>query len=512
MTLASRLIEPDRVSVSSGATDLALEQVDVVKRTILFLFVLIYGFYLFLGVILLAKANSISDPDAFWHIAVGRTIWQTGTLPHVDELSHTFRGQPWIANQWLGQLIFFAAYTLDAWRGVGLLAAAVAALTYTLLFLMLARSMRLTVAVGLATTVFVFSLPHFASGRPQIFADALIVIWVASLVRSVENRTPPSFMLLPVMTLWANVHGSFTFGLAIAGALAVEAFFSSPADQRFRTAGRWATFLVAALGFACITPYGFQPILTTLQVFVGNDAVNYIGEWRPATPETLGIDGPILLGLLFLALYRGVKLPLWRLLWIIGLVFLMFTHIRFAALFAIVAPLLLVTPLTKQFPFLRLSTQIATEPSFFNAMARASKRFLYPVCILMVAGVAAFAAFGPPMAPARKLSPTGAVDYIQREHLSGNIYNPYNFGGYLIFRGIKTFVDGRTDQLFTGGFATRLYDAVDQNPRKFIAYLMAYNVSIAIVVPNSREAQELSRAAGWQKVYSDDVSELFQER
>src|SRR5713101_1271062 len=512
MTLASRLIEPDRVSVGSGATGLAPERLDVVKRTILFLLVLIYGFYLFLGFVLLSKANFISDPDAFWHIAVGRTIWQTGTLPHVDELSHTFRGQPWIANQWLGQLIFFAAYTLDAWRGVGLLAAAVAALTYALLFLTLARSMRLTVAIGLATTAFVFSLPHFASGRPQIFADPLIVTWVASLVRSVENRTPPSFMLLPVMTLWTNVHVSFTFGLALAGALAVEAFFSSPADQRFRTAGRWATFLVAALGFACITPYGLKPLLMTLQVFVGNDAVNYIQEWRPATLEILGINGPIILGLLFLALYHGVKLPLWRLLSIIGLVYLMFAHIRFAALFAIVAPLLLVTPLTKQFPFLRLSTQIATEPSFFSAMARASQRFLYPVCILMIVSVAAFAAFGPPIAPDRKISPAGAVDYIQKEHLSGNIYNPYDFGGYLIFRGIKTFIDGRTDQLFIGGFATRLYDAVDQHPRKFIEYLTAYNVSIALVIPDSREAQELSAAAGWQKVYSDDVSELFQKR
>src|SRR5712671_4157622 len=314
MTIASRLIEPDRASVVSSATALAPVQPDVVKRTILFLFVLIYGFCLFKGGILLAKTNFISDPDAFWHIAVGRTIWQTGTLPYVDELSHTFRGQPWIANQWFGQLVFFAAYKLDAWRGVALLTAAVAALTYSLLFLTLARSMRLTVAIGLTTTAFVFSLGHFASGRPQIFADLLIVIWVASLVRSVENRTPPSFMLLPVMTLWANVHGSFTFGLALAGALAVEAFFSSPADQRFRTAGRWATFLVAAFGFACITPYGIQPMLMTLQVFVGNDALHYIQEWRPATPEALGINGPIILGLLFMALYHGVRLPLWRLL------------------------------------------------------------------------------------------------------------------------------------------------------------------------------------------------------
>ncbi len=130
----------------------------------------------------------------------------------------------------------------------------------------------------------------------------------------------------------------------------------------------------------------------------------------------------------------------------------------------------------------------------------------------MVVSVAAFVAYGPQIVPARKISPTGAVDYIQREHLSGNIYNPHDFGGYLIFRGIKTFIDGRNDQLFSGGFATRLYDAVDQHPRKFIEYLTAYNVSIALVIPDSREAQELSRAAGWQNVYSDDVSELFQKR
>src|SRR5258708_26898757 len=75
MTIASRLIEPDRVSVGSGATGLAPEQLDVVKRTILFLFVLIFGFYLFLGVVLLVRSNSISDAAAFWHIAVARTSW-----------------------------------------------------------------------------------------------------------------------------------------------------------------------------------------------------------------------------------------------------------------------------------------------------------------------------------------------------------------------------------------------------------------------------------------------------
>ena len=37
-----------------------------------------------------------------------------------------------------------------------------------------------------------------------------------------EERGPP-WLALPVMALWANLHGSFMFGLALAGFLAAEA-------------------------------------------------------------------------------------------------------------------------------------------------------------------------------------------------------------------------------------------------------------------------------------------------
>jgi hypothetical protein len=406
-------------------------------------------------------------------------------------------------------LFFFGAYSLAGWRGVTLLAASVVALTYALLFLIMARSMRLTIALGISFAAFVFSLGHF-SARPQIFADPLLIVWFACLVRAVEGKRSPSPMLFPLMTLWANVHGSFTFGFAMAGLLAVEAIFDSSSKERFDTARRWAIFLVIAIGAACLTPYGFQPILMTFNIFGGNEALRYTREWQPTTLEH--INGLALFVLLFLALYHGVKLSFWRLSAFMFVLYLVLAHLRFGSLFAIVAPILLATPLVELFPSLCMSRQVNRDPAFFEVMARVSKRWLFPACSLIAGSVIAFGAYGPKMAPSTEITPQGTVNYIYQHQLVGNIYNPLNFGGYLIFRGIKTFIDGRTAQLFLGNFMNNLFEVVTKKPTQFVEFLQRYDVVLAVVIPHSVEAQELERSADWQKLYSEPVSELFQKR
>jgi hypothetical protein len=73
------------------------------------------------------------------------------------------------------------------------------ALAYGLLFLMLARTMRLTVAIGVAVVMVFLSFSDLHA-RTQLLADGLIVIWVAGLVRvhggfTVESQ-PQFFVLL----------------------------------------------------------------------------------------------------------------------------------------------------------------------------------------------------------------------------------------------------------------------------------------------------------------------------
>ena len=143
----------------------------------------------------------------------------------------------------------------------------------------------------------------------------------------------------------------------------------------------------------------------------------------------------------------------------------MFAHIRFASLFAILTPILVATPMTRQFPFLGLNAQLSSQPEFFQTMSRASRAVFYPLCALIAFGLFLFGAYGPPISPKPSITPAAAVDYIVAKSLTEQrLYNQYDFGGYLIFRNIKTFVDGRSDQLFLQGFTERLFDCWSIDP------------------------------------------------
>jgi len=484
-----------------------------VQRARWFIFVLLVALLLLLYFVFIPGGRLLLDADLYWHIATGRKIWESGSVPQVDEFSHTFRGHPWIERDWLGDLAFFGAYSLSGWRGVAMITGGAVALAYALLFLMLSRTMRLTVAIGVAAVALALSAVHLHA-RTQVFGDGLIVVWVAALVRAVDAKTSPSLMLLPVMTLWANVHGSFAAGLALTVALAAEAVFESPGGERLFVARKWAVFLVAAVGAACMTPYGVRSILSTFDVIGAHEIKQYIGEWRAVSFDTAPIEVLALLALVFLALLNGAKIRFCRLTILLLIVAYMLTAVRFIFLFNIIAPLLLATPLTRQFRFLGLSEQIATQPQFFTTMSQLGRRGLYGTygiiaIIILVTGI-----LGGSVEPlrSRQISPEGSVDYIFAHNLQGNIYNAYDFGGYLIFRGLPTFIDGRGGQLFGDGFATENRTIVSERPREFIGYLDKYHISIGLVAPNSIESQEFRASSDWIGVYADDVSELFVKR
>jgi hypothetical protein len=175
------------------------------------------------------------------------------------------------------------------------------------------------------------------------------------------------------------------------------------------------------------------------------------------------------------------------------------------------APFLIITPLGRQFPSARLVAQIENDPQFFEVIAKAARRALFPVLGAIICGAVAFLAFGRP-APDQAITPKAAVDYIDTNKLKGKIYNSYNFGGYLIFRHVDTFIDGRAGQLFLEGFMDKLHATIDHHPRQFLAYLDSFDIKLGLVLPDSMEAQEFEASPAWEKVYSDTVSVLYQKR
>ena len=273
-------------------------------------------------------------------------------MPTVDSFSFTFAGQPWIAKEWLSQIVLAGAYDIAGWGGVTALAAAAIGATFALLLRLLLADLRPAAALLLVVAAIVMMASHFLA-RPYVLAFPLVLLWVAGLVRAVEQRRAPEPLLLLVMLLWANLHGGFTLGLLLAGAFALEAVVGArDGVERRALFVAWAKFGAAALLVACITPYGPDSILVTLRIFSIGETLDMIAEWRSPNFLKNPTQELILLVALYLALSRGLKLPLIRLLIVIGLVHLYLRYARNAELLATLAPLAIAPLLVRQFPSL----------------------------------------------------------------------------------------------------------------------------------------------------------------
>ena len=160
-----------------------------------------------------------------------------GALPAHDPFSHSLPGADWISSQWLAEIILAAVYDHFGWSGVILIAAASVALAVMLLTHFLLRDFEPLPALIAASAAVALLLPH-ALARPHVLALPLLVLWSGLLLAARDADRPPPFAAVAVMVLWANLHGSFMFGLALALFLGGEAVLQPGAGRsRRRAAG-----------------------------------------------------------------------------------------------------------------------------------------------------------------------------------------------------------------------------------------------------------------------------------
>lgn len=69
-----------------------------------------------------------------------------------------------------------------------------------------------------------------------------------------DTRAAPPWHALPLMMLWANLHGSFTFGLAMIAPIACDALWRATRSERAVVFRQWFLFALLALGAACLNP------------------------------------------------------------------------------------------------------------------------------------------------------------------------------------------------------------------------------------------------------------------
>ena len=446
------------------------------------------------ALVLARGARLLGDGDTYWQIAAGNWILRQGAVPHADPFSFTMPGAPWVDHEWLGQVAMALAWEAGGWSGLVLLAALPVALALMLLSWRLGRWLPPLFNLAFVSLAYLTVLPGLLC-RPHLLALPVMVIWAGALVAARAESRAPHWALIPLMALWANLHGSFPAGLVLAVPLAVEAVLAAPSARRRRAALAWGAFVIASVLAACATPNLLQGLLHPLRIMAMTATLRAVDEWRSPDFQTLQPLEIWLVAAFALALACGARLPPIRILLLFGLVHAGLQHVRNQILLGLVGPLILAQALAAVLPW---HHRIGVALQLFARPVRAGA---------IVAVLIATALFlRHPLSRADDaVTPRAALAHLPPALAAAPVLNRYGFGGYLIFRGIRPYIDGRAD-MYGDAFMADYLALLRPSPEKLETALGEHAIGWTLFRPDDAVVTLLDSLPGWRRVYADDIA------
>ena len=98
--------------------------------------------------------------------------------------------------------------------------------------------------------------------------------------------------------------------------------------------------------------------------------------------------------------------------------------------------------------------------------------------------------------------PVTALAHVPPQLLSQPVFNEYAFGGYLIFKGVKPYIDGRAD-MYGDAFFAEDQQIQSASQSAMDAAVARYHIRWAILPPDSPLTDALARTPGWKRTYAD---------
>jgi hypothetical protein len=236
---------------------------------------------LLLAVALLAEAPARITGDTWFDLVAGRDIVQHG-LPHADHLMAFTSGRQWQDQQWLAHL---ASYGLDSLGGLRLVSLADACLLVGALLIAMIASRRLggspTWTTALAAPVMLLLFP--TPTRSQAFAMPLFAALVWLLARDERKADRRIWLVLPLLVLWANVHGSVLLASTLVLVRCVIALGVALRARDLPAVRRPLALALGALLAPFASPYGFGLIDYYSSTVTSSSFHTLVAEWAGTT-------------------------------------------------------------------------------------------------------------------------------------------------------------------------------------------------------------------------------------
>ena len=486
------------------------------------------------------QSKLFRDPGTFFHTVAGEYILDNGHLIYQDGFSFTRFGEPWIAQQWLGECIMAATQRMAGLDGLLVVTVSLIALLYSNLALRIERSGMNLVLGSLILALSLAASSHHVHVRPHIVTILFMTLAYSKLcdVETGRKSITSLFWLIPVFVIWANIHGGvlgglFTLLIAAAGwSLAYLLGSISPLQNKKALTILWVAVL---LGFATplVNPYGLKLPSTWMDI-MGSSAVSqliqehasvvtllYYGE----TSSYVTIALLLCLGLFYMALLAGTDWKDQRVTWFIPMVwfFLSLSRIRHSPLFAVMA----VVAIAEIFPYCRWVRSLGdrglvtfrVREMAHEVRARSVSRYLLPAVITVVALIAFHGSAQLPSTAQKWVKLDGThwpieilpeLLAIEKSRPSGTpIFNDMLFGGFLIYHtpGFRVFIDDRCE-LYGDEFMVKYIKADGSD---FETWTKTYRYDLALLSPDSNYRKYFEGNPDWRVVKSGPSAVLYQK-
>jgi hypothetical protein len=391
--------------------------------------------------LLIYSTAPYSDYDWGWHYRYGEYFFTHGRVLRHDIFSWTMAGYEWVNHSWLFDPLVYLLYTRFSFIGLSIAGALASVLTF---YLCVRRAhLAYWQTAVLAVVFYALTRDIMMQGlRTQVVGLLLLAVLADLLARERTGRDWPLWVLPGLFCIWANLHGSFLLGLVVFGVhLAWD--LVTALMRREVIPRRWYLFagsFLASIAATFVNPFTYGIYLEAVRHF-GNPHLTYVVEWMP--PNFSELVGMVFVAYTLVVAYgffvRRTLADVPNMLIAAGTLYLGATTRRHVAVF-VVLTLPIAASALKEVRFrvagvARTSAVLAVLIATFSIGVYERRVEYYD---LLHSSMRTYCWYGSGCSE-------GVTEFLLRQPPVGHGFNFYDWGGYMIGRGIQTkvYIDGR---------------------------------------------------------------------
>lgn len=436
--------------------------------------------------IFILTIQKISDFDIFWHLPAGEYIYKFGFLKQ-DIFSYTAQNREWITHEWLSQVIFYLVYKLSGFVGIIFLKSFLILLTFYIVHRHSLKYANFNVLTVLIIFFSAYISSMFFTERPHLFSFLFIVILL--YVLHIEKL----FLLPLLFLLWCNLHSGFILGFVI---LFIHIIFDKNKKQLF-------FWLILSVLSSIINPSGLNILIYPFYTIFNPHHIELILEWQSPNFhlwQMMLVELFIFTGIISFIVNKN------NIIWKNIFLFLFLTHLALYNVRNIPFLAIIVAPII-------LKNLSLAEKLYIGQSCKPPSKFvnlIFFIFVLFAVISTVFYRLGDKDHINTREFPGYAVKFIKENKLKGNIFNEYDWGGYLIFTLYpehRVFIDGRQD-LYSPEI-TEEYLKIMNFENNYNEILDKYKIKFLLLRKNSPLVKFLE-LTGKKKIYTDDISVIFE--